>query len=549
MSTNQSDATSQYCPFKLRRFCLKAFFLYLPFLIIFILFPIYLLWHAYLDYRIDSEIQAVRDRQGHNLITAQDLTEKYEVIDEPNLADYLNFHISVLAKSDDKYTADNNPKDPETATPAQLAATLFPGMTPYELDEWTSINQTPPDILISATENYLKAQQPVLDPLLNLPPYQTAVWTKNYNDGIAVLLPHLGNLRRAARTLKIYNWLAVHQNRSQDSLRALTSLKHFADSLNNEPILITYLVNISIRSLLYEQIELGLNHHIYNDSQLQQLAALAEPINVKDSFLHSMLGERAALLHYLDNIYKNPKFTMDFAGDPIPYPVVFLQHHLGLLKTDTLAAIKLHNKVYDEFQKPIPDISSLDDQIVDLNRLTTMHTRYIFPALGAADQSFEKVHHKAVTLQIALAIERFYLANRDEVSSLHEALPNDLHELVPDYLAAVPVDMTLGKSGRGKIAAPEYQYIHDDHGYIIYTLGRDKTDNLGCPFNSNGNITNGNPNDPSDITTAVTFPGSQQNILQSQYPQAYQKFADNITTAHEEYFSFINTKDPDDQSN
>jgi len=64
--------------------------------------------------------------------------------------------------------------------------------------------------------------------------------------------------------------------------------------------------------------------------------------------------------------------------------------------------------------------------------------------------------------QSALAVERFRLA--------HGQLPEDLQELVPQFLSAVPDDPFDGQSLR---------YHRLAKGYVVYSIGRDGHDDGG----------------------------------------------------------------------
>jgi hypothetical protein len=71
--------------------------------------------------------------------------------------------------------------------------------------------------------------------------------------------------------------------------------------------------------------------------------------------------------------------------------------------------------------------------------------------------------------QTAIAVERYRLANG--------RLPNQLRDLTPTFLPAVPADPFDGKPLRYKPLAK---------GYVVYSVGEDREDNGGTEKNAKG---------------------------------------------------------------
>ena len=84
------------------------------------------------------------------------------------------------------------------------------------------------------------------------------------------------------------------------------------------------------------------------------------------------------------------------------------------------------------------------------------------PAIDAALQAVGRGIGTSTSADTALAIEQFRQANGQ--------LPGALEELVPDYIASVPIDPMDGQPLR---------YVVNDEGYALYSVGRNRIDDGG----------------------------------------------------------------------
>jgi hypothetical protein len=88
----------------------------------------------------------------------------------------------------------------------------------------------------------------------------------------------------------------------------------------------------------------------------------------------------------------------------------------------------------------------------------------LMPALGRAVVSTERSRLDAEAARVVIALERFRLANG--------RWPDELGQLVPQYLGSLPRDLFTGESLR---------YAPGASGPVLYSLGVDRDDDGGRP--------------------------------------------------------------------
>ena len=102
-------------------------------------------------------------------------------------------------------------------------------------------------------------------------------------------------------------------------------------------------------------------------------------------------------------------------------------------------------------------------------RKTYLLSSMLLPGLAQAPARDAARAASVRVTETALAIERFRRSNSN-------SLPDNLAQLVPAYLSAVPVDSFDGKPLRFK---------KRNQGYVVYSVGRDLQDDSGTEYDRN----------------------------------------------------------------
>jgi hypothetical protein len=284
--------------------------------------------------------------------------------------------------------------------------------------------------------------------------------------GAKTRLPHLAKLRSLAQAAEFHSLFAPN-----DSAMDISSIISMARTLDTEPVWISKLVRFAMMRIAVSSLERRLNANGLGEEDLKSLEqpfALASDTN---QMVNGLVGERA--LHI-------PNFRMSWAeinrivrhddqepsGPPAAGPQPFIFKFTGFFERDLrfyLAAMQTNISLAAAYPKDLATISNVEEQILH----TAKKQYYIFSGLllPAAKSAIIKEATSVAqlrTAQAAIAIERFRLARGK--------LPDQLDDLVPQFLPAVPQDPFDGEPLR---------YRRLETGYVVYSVGSDGQDNGG----------------------------------------------------------------------
>ncbi|QDU32167.1 hypothetical protein KS4_01960 [Poriferisphaera corsica] len=472
------------------------------------LITIYTAWHYYLNTQVEQAFAPIKNQDRP--LTLTEIQTAYTTDNNTAAADYYLPIMQSYVESFERYNTayDEAPED-------QCALLEIPFILDAP-DTWHHSKQSPPEQLLTATRKYLAQNDATIQELINAPTFSNAHFPPDYTKGFETDMPHLGQFRQSARLLRLYHWLAIYENRPKDALKAITAIKKLSDILHTEPTLIGSLVRLSIHRLVADESVRVLNLHLYNDQQLQALYHLNQPLNSKDIVLKALEYERVMAMDGIDRMENQD--TTAITSKNVPY-VSFLYSHLGLGDLDRVKITELHQQMRDRLNQDDWYLYDIEDQIDDLPLIYAM-TKVFMPALSAATNTFAQAHEEAVAIQLAIATQRYYLANKQ--------LPKTFDALVPTYITKVPVDEIYYNQ--------PYQLITHTAGYIVYTPGYDEVDNKG-QRTSEGEVGRGD-DEFTDISIAVSFKG--QDILLELFPEEEQLIIDELEFDITNYFHRLN---------
>jgi len=245
--------------------------------------------------------------------------------------------------------------------------------------------------------------------------------------------------------------------------QALEAELRVACSLDQEPVMLSHLVQMSTAGWAAAALEWVLNAAALTEEQLARLNRAFSSVHAADGLLRAIVGDRCLSLVE----FEKPQMVSRQHRFPKPPPAalmemygavglaaregtVFLDHMEECLQIAQLpafhrpAAIKAQEARYGRSRK------GLLWEEVDARSMPTL--------IG---YELKRVAQLEVA-KMLLAVERYRLA--------HASLPETLDQLVPDYLAAVPPDPFDG--------AP-LRYKRLEHGFLVYSVGEDGKDDGG----------------------------------------------------------------------
>jgi hypothetical protein len=283
-------------------------------------------------------------------------------------------------------------------------------------------------------------------------------------------LPYLAELKRLAFLAEYKAWLTIDDGQPADAITSITNILGMARTLDSEPIAISQLVRDALISMAENTLEHRLNAGQIAEAECMELAPAFSSEEKTNLMVRALIGDRAQLIPYfrmsaawlLQNNLNNGKLLPPTSGHP---PVMFwisglfdrdLRFYLNIMDTNILfASLPMPRDLglIDNFQSQCGDEAGKHHHI-----LSAMFLPAVKMTLTREAQCFVNIHLTTV----ALAVERFRLA--------HGRLPENLNELVPQFLSAVPSD---------PFDSQPLRYHRLAKGYVIYSVGADGHDDGG----------------------------------------------------------------------
>jgi hypothetical protein len=372
---------------------------------------------------------------------------------------------------------------------SKLAAITAAGepVTPAELDKWyvePPASENAAEIYAQAfaaltaddpkSATYVAKNQKAVALLLQAAGRKACRYPVNFSEGFATKLPHLANIKNCAILLQGEAVAQANRGHAKEAAEALLAGVSLSRSLENEPALISRLVELACLNITIQGLEQILSRGILTE---EQLSSLQQPIVEAESataFRRPLVGERSMAIAAfqaspggnvarnleqsgagqtgatMNGYWKSPGFQQDFE--------FALDYFANLLAITDL---------------PFPQ--SLDTP-TDVKIETAKEKKFMLSSmlLPARTNVYIKAAEAAARIRVAqsaLAVERFRLKHAN-------ALPGSLSELSPTFLEAGPADPFDGQPLR-------YQKL-PTKGYVIYSIGKDRKDDQGAAKAADG---------------------------------------------------------------
>ena len=262
----------------------------------------------------------------------------------------------------------------------------------------------------------------------------------DFTVGFNVSLNHLSRLRQAARLLSMETLIAIQKKDTDHIMASMAAQLKAARFARNEPIVISYLVHIALRSLATRNLQHALSGVTFSDNELRQLASMLSGFEDAGALIRALVGERCFGLDAMSNS-GSPK------GMGLPPALILVGHATGILGMNQTAYLDTMNDLIAIAEQPME--TRLDSARLKMNEVDGMGKQYfliqlLVPALGRLFEVDLRAVAGVRNATTALAIERYRLAN--------EILPESLDDLVPHYLSEVPTDPFDGMPLRYKLS-------------------------------------------------------------------------------------------------
>jgi hypothetical protein len=297
--------------------------------------------------------------------------------------------------------------------------------------------------------------------------------------------PLFNNTQNCARLLYIDVLIQCDNNAPDKALASIRANIMLAKSMNI-PTSDYRLSYTALRNWTYRSIQRILNRIQLSDEQLQNISGWIKAPNIDEDFRRVLIVEQCLGIDILRAPIRQIASRTEYGKGLLLVLVPWKM--FGLCYRDTLAFIDLMQDLIDAMDLPdaerLAAFKAVGESIHTGGRGGTL-TGMIWPMrtyLFNID-----IRHLAHlrTIQTALAVERYRLAEG--------RLPKSLDELVPSRIEAIPTDPFDGHP---------IKYRTRKTGYVVYSVGEDLTDEGGTEQGTQGRDSRGKPL-PYDITFVV----------------------------------------------
>jgi hypothetical protein len=308
----------------------------------------------------------------------------------------------------------------------------------------------------------------------------------------AVQLWHLPMVKGACRRLELKACAELASVQSDQALEDVKLMFRLADSLKEDPFLISYLVRIACGQVTLEPIWEGLAEHRWSEAQLQELETRLQQYNFIADLKTTLAAEQAASIATIELVRKKGPWYVDYIGCQVNAPpggdsmlakclwlvVVpqgwFNQEELNYSRAFHLelatsldptkervspARVKADNQAFERMMYASGFAGTKLGIILHHRLMATM----LLPALGRVIMKSAAAQTAFNQAAIACALERYRLANGH--------FPETLEALAPRFIASLPNDVITGGL---------YNYrLTGDGRFVLYSVGWDEKDDGG----------------------------------------------------------------------
>lgn len=373
------------------------------------------------------------------------------------------------------------PAVPDTNNAAIGITQVFHLLTKYPDDRASELQRFKTPRLLSELSNedaallrgYVEMNRAALERVHNAPTLPECRYPIDLREVYETELPHLRQLKQLALLLSYDAILSARSGDVESAARSSAEILALARTLDKEPVLISALVRVALVNIGKESVEMTLNAGQLTQVDLEKLLAKVRLSRNSNVLTRALMGEvgtylplfrmSAAELNRLNQINSN-------GGSPISMPIGGSPHPLlrvtGFMERDLRFFLDAMNSLIERSRMEPPlsleGTENHEELCVLAARRYHIMSSMLLPMYPRSPSRDAQQRALLACAELALTIDLFRLKSGD--------LPTELGELVPTYFESVPKDPFDGQPMR---------YRKLEHGYMLYSIGRDGTDDGG----------------------------------------------------------------------
>ena len=323
-------------------------------------------------------------------------------------------------------------------------------------------NQPVPEDIGDLLETYIRENAEALEMLHDATSVVECRYPVDLSQDSASVLAHTAGVRDGCLLLCSEAILCAEDGDPNGATRALEAALRVSCSLDQEPILVSHRVQMEGVSWAAATLEWALNAAAFAEEQLVRLNRAFSSIHANDSLVRGIVGDRCLFLR----AFEKPQ-ALGEHHFPEGRPLVLLAVYNAIGLTAREGTVFLDHMEECLRIAQLPAFQRLAAIDAEEARHRRSGKGLLLGLVAARSERAMMVYDLESVAQlemakVLLAVERYRVA--------HASLPETLDQLVPDYLAAVPVDPFDGALLR---------YKRFDRGFLVYSVGEDGQDDGG----------------------------------------------------------------------
>jgi hypothetical protein len=301
-------------------------------------------------------------------------------------------------------------------------------------------------------------------------------------NSMTILLPHLAVLKRITTYLQLSSLAHLSEKHPVEAWNNLEIGFRLMQGIEQEPILISYLVRNAMLQLIAQTIWEGAAYRQWDAVTLDRLQKAMESVDILGHQLRSLQGERTSMNGMYERWVTSPRSLQQDSsmmsdggpqGNPISGPITLLfprgllrknqaAHNLYLLEMiQRLKAVRKPGGEYEPIQ--METLSGVLRSYLEPKSIFNSLVRLLAPAIEGTTLKGLDAQATRDVVVVAMALERYHLAKGQ--------YPESLAPLVPEWIQVLPEDIFTGEPLRYQRSA--------NGSFVLYSVGQNAADDGG----------------------------------------------------------------------
>lgn len=286
-------------------------------------------------------------------------------------------------------------------------------------------------------------------------------------EGAETELPHLVEIRNVLRMLSLEAILAAADGDSETASVAFRDSIAVAETLKDEPLLLSQLVRIVCLGLAVESLQHMLSFANFRPSELQVIREALLSASFDSMIYDALVGARCLGIGAPDKSW----FEIEFmGGDPLAgvRGIERLPGFAGYMDLERINALPEYENLLKMAKKnrrgTEEAVFAMDQRLAEFPDFGHSLSKSFMTALGRSYEAYYRLRVAVDTASVSIAVVQY------RARFGHH--PRTLQQLIPRFLDSVPIDHYGGRPLR---------YLYDESGFVVYSLAYDLGDDGGMP--------------------------------------------------------------------